>query len=95
MKTKFTVDETGNVTMSYDIECYDGTKRIDRVFTCSIDGGYVREYRNGEWKQVCDSLSNMGNTLTCASREKLISLIRREYRSMRRAESLIERRNQS
>lgn len=86
MKTKITTDQIGRVTISYDSDDYDGVQRVERTFTCPIDGGYVREYRNGDWKQVCDRLSHMGNTLSCSSRDKLVAMIRREYRAMRRAE---------
>lgn len=84
MKAKFTTDPAGRVILSYDVEDYDGVRRVERVFTCPPDGGYVREYPNG--KQVCDRLAHTGSTLTCSSRDKLLSLIRREYRAMRRAE---------
>lgn len=87
MKAKFSTDQIGRVTLSYDCEDWDGeTIRITREFTCPPDGGYVREYRNGDWKQVCDRLSHMGNTLSVSSRANLLDLIRREYRAMRRDE---------
>ena len=85
MKTKFTTDCAGRVTVSYD-DAITGN-RVTREFTCPTDGGYVRErMSNGDWTQVCDGLAHRGNTLAAASREKLISLIRSEYRVMRRAE---------
>lgn len=86
MKAKFTTDEVGGVTLSYDVEDYDGACRIERTFTCPFDGGYVREYRSGDWKQVCEHLHHLGRTLTCSSRDDLLTLIRREYQAMRRAE---------
>lgn len=86
MKAKFTTDPVGRVILSYDVEDYDGVRRVERTFTCPLDGGYVKEYRNGEWRQVCNRLAHTGNTLTCSSRDKLLDLIRREYRAMRRAE---------
>jgi hypothetical protein len=87
MKAKFEIDQIGRVTLSYDSEDWDGeTIRVTREFTCPPDGGYVRERRDGDWKQVCDKLAAMGSTLMCSSREKLAELIRREYRAMRRAE---------
>ena len=86
MKAKFTTDEVGRVILAYDVQDYDGVRRVERTFTCRPNGGYVREYVNGEWKQVCDRLARNGRTLTCASRDELLNLIRREYRAMRRAE---------
>lgn len=86
MKAQFNTDQNGRVTLSYDVEDYDGVSRVERTFTCPVDGGYVREYRNGDWKQVCDCLYHTGSTLTCSSRDKLLTLIHREYQAMRRAE---------
>ena len=87
MKAKISA-ENYRVTLSYDEEdiCSGETVRVERVFTCPQDGGYVREYRDGDWKQVCDRLGSMGSTLSCSSRENLLALIRREYQAMRRAE---------
>lgn len=85
MKAKFATEAGGYVTLSYDGD-YDGATRVERTFICPVGGGYVREYRNGEWKQVCDRLSHMGSTLYCPSRDKLLTMIRGEYQSMRRAE---------
>lgn len=84
MRAHFSTDAIGRVSLSYDIEDYDGVTRVERTFTCPVDGGYVREYRNGDWRQVCDRLSNMGSTLSCSSRDKLLIMIRREYQAMRR-----------
>ena len=87
MKARFTTDQNGRVVLAYDVEDYDGSvRRVVRIFTCPLSGGYVMEHRNGEWKQVCDRLAHTGSTLTCSSREHLLDLIRREYRAMRRAE---------
>jgi len=84
-KAKFTVDN-GNVTLAYDVEDYDGVTRVERTFVCPADGGYVREYRDGDWKQVCDRLDHMGSTLYCSSRDNLPAMIRREYQAKRRAD---------
>ena len=86
MKAKFATDLMGRVTLSYDVEDYDGVRRVERTFTCPVEGGYVREYRNGDWKQVCDRLSHTGSTLSCSGLGRLLGLIRAEYRAMRRAE---------
>ena len=88
MKAKFSTDVMGRVTVAYDMESWTGeTVRIERTFTCPEEGGYVREkMSNGNWEQACDKLAGMGNTLSCSSRDKLIDLIRAEYRAMRRAE---------
>jgi hypothetical protein len=60
---------------------------VIREFFCPLGGGYVQEWspylRN--WAQVCEGLDTAGVTLDAQSREALPSLIRREYRRMRRA----------
>lgn len=88
MKAKFSTDLMGRVTVAYDMESWTGeTVRVERVFTCPEDGGYVREkMSNGSWEQVCDKLAGRGSTLSCSSRNRLLDLIRAEYRAMRRAE---------
>lgn len=88
MKAKFSTDLMGRVTVAYDMESWTGeTARVERVFTCPDDGGYVREkMSNGGWEQVCDKLAGRGSTLSCSSRDRLLDLIRAEYRAMRRAE---------
>ena len=88
MKAKFSTDLMGRVTVAYDMESWTGeTVRVERVFTCPEEGGYVREKRsNGSWEQVCDKLAGSGSTLSCSSWSRLLDLIRAEYRAMRRAE---------
>ena len=51
MKAKFSTDLMGRVTVAYDMESWTGeTVRVERVFTCPDDGGYVREkMSNGSW----------------------------------------------
>lgn len=87
MKAKFSTDLMGRVTVAYDMESWTGeTVRVERVFTCPEEGGYVREKRsNGSWEQVCDKLAGRGSTLSCPSRSRLLDLIRAEYCAMRRA----------
>jgi len=86
MKAKFAVDHAACVVLSYDAEDFGGVRRVQRTFACPVIGGRVSEYINGDWKQVCERLSNTGQALHVGSREKLIDLIRREYQAMRRAE---------
>ncbi len=87
MRAKIRTNEVGWVIVEYDFEDYNGPIRIERTFSCPPDGGYVLErYPNGQWKQVCERLAGMGNTLSCSSRDELLPLIRREYRAMRRIE---------
>ena len=85
---KFSTDLMGRVTVAYDMESWTGEAvRVERVFTCPDDGGYVREKMpNGSWEQVCDKLAGRGSTLFCSSRDRLLDLIRAEYRAMRRTE---------
>jgi len=66
---KFSTDLMGRVTVAYDMESWTGEAvRVERVFTCPDDGGYVREkMSNGGWEQVCDKLAVRGSTLSCSS----------------------------
>lgn len=90
MKTKFSKDSYGRVTVEYD--CAFTGDRVSRTFTCAQEGGYVWELlKGGDRQQVCDRLGSRGSTLAAASIETLPALIRGEYRAMRRA----EKRNQS
>jgi hypothetical protein len=84
MRARFSVDQSGGVTVSYDA-AFD--VRVTRYFVCPLEGGYVQEYVNSHnnWSQVCDRLSSRGSTLRCSSRDNLLKLIRREYHAMRRA----------
>lgn len=84
MKTTITADQHGYVTISYDDYL---NERVTRTFFCPVNGGYVKEQdKQQQYPQVCERLSSRGNTLECSSRDKLLDLIRREYRAMRRAE---------
>ena len=96
MKTKITTDQAGNVTISYDNGAwYSDGERIERTFSCHPDGGYVIEWRNNDWQQVCDRLAGMGSTLICRNRDFLPDLIRREYKAMRREEKREASKNDS
>ena len=96
MKTKITTDEIGRVEISYDNGAwYADGERVTRLFSCPPDDGYVIEWRNGEWKQVCDRLAGMGSTLSCRNRDSLPDLIRREYKAMRREEKREASKNDS
>lgn len=89
MKMKLTVNDAGNVTLAYDTEDFMGEiARVEREFSCPVDGGYVREYnpKTLDWDQVCDRLASRGSTLIASNRVELPNIIRREYRAMRRAE---------
>jgi len=84
-KAKIYTDIYGTVFLEYTDLLSD--RRLTRVFSCPEEGGYVREvYSDGQTKQVCERLSNMGVTISAESRESLINLIRAEYRAMRRSE---------
>jgi hypothetical protein len=86
MKTMIQQTAGNRVQISYNDS--DTGERLTREFSVRSDGkaGYVRE---GE-RQVCDRLSSTGNTLLCTC-DELLSVIRREYRAMRRAEQAIDR----
>lgn len=89
MKTKIRrskVQESIIVT-EYD-DCITGERRR-REFMVPANGGYIREWVRGDWKQVCDGLSDRGATLYLGAGGNLLAVIRREYRAMRRAEKSI------
>ena len=84
MKTKFSVNSDGTVTIQYQ-------RKIDhdicvRTFMAQPERGYVREQFGSDWHQTCYKMMPYGATLTCDKRADLIDVIRREYRAMRRAE---------
>lgn len=79
MKASIKVLSNGNVELSYDSPLTG--ERETEVYTCPKNGGYVRTKMGS---QICDGLSNRGNTLTCSSNgEELAKLIRKEYRKFR------------
>lgn len=82
MRAKFTARSNSEVTLEYD-DIFSGD-RVTETFTAPSSGGYVRR---GD-KQVCDKLSSRGSTLHLSNPDKypLIDLIRREYKSMRKAD---------
>lgn len=85
MKTKISKGQSENyVVVEYD-DVITGERRT-REFMAPANGGYVREWIRGDWKQISDGLSNRGNTLYLNKGVSLIVMIRREYRAMRRAE---------
>ena len=88
MKTKFICLPGGAVLVRYtDVLGV----RVIREFICPIENGYVREVGTGfgnGYRQVCRKLSTSGDTLM-STRDSLLADIRREYRSMRRAEKSI------
>ena len=87
MKTKFDITRNSTVVVEYD-DVITGERRC-REFMVPLRGGYVREWTGNDWRQVCDGLSTRGDTLYLNESGSLISLIRREYRAMRRAEKAI------
>lgn len=88
MRTKISQSQSKNyVVVEYD-DTFTGTRRI-REFMVPAQGGYVREWIHGDWKQVCEHLSNRGDTLRLGAGGNLLALIRREYRAMRRDEARI------
>lgn len=75
------------VIAEYD-DCITGERR-HREFMVPASGGYVREWVRGDWKQVCDGLSDRGATIYLNAGGDLLAVIRSEYRAMRRAEKKI------
>ena len=66
-ETRASTDRFGYVLLRTE----DGERR----FWCAESGGYVYEFVNGEWKQVCEGLSRYGATLECSSQAKLLDKI--------------------
>jgi hypothetical protein len=87
MKTKIYETNQGTVVVSYD-DTITG-ERLTREFMVPANGGYVREWVRGDWKQICDGLSNRGDTLHLNKSGNLLGVIRSEYRAMRRNEKQI------
>lgn len=82
-RTTITQGVGGHVTLAYDGEDYHGRPaRIERLFTCPWDGGYVHEiHEDGSTTQPCGGLAGTGSTLMCGGRDgRLLGLIRREWR---------------
>ena len=83
MRTSITQDQQGYVTLCYDDPLL--TARVTMTFFCPPDGGYVRIWRaDGNHLQICNRLDVRGDTLISPSRDALLSVIRREYRAMKR-----------
>lgn len=84
MRAKITKEGNG-VTLSYDHPA-DESSRINRTFI--VSRSHVLEDRGSRgWERVCFGLTKLGNVLTCHDSSDLLSIIRREYRAMRRADS--------
>jgi len=60
-------------------------EEIIREFWCPLNGGYIHEidadHPGTLGRQVCDGLCHLGVTMR-ATRETLLDVIRREYRSI-------------
>jgi hypothetical protein len=83
MKAKITVESNGSVTLEHD-DLYGNGERQSTNYFVPSNGGYVRVHcANGNHYQVCDKLSNRGNTLS-STRENLPALIRAEWRKCKR-----------
>ena len=77
MKTKFTLNPNGSVTIAYD----DMGESIVRDFYTGKSDGLSYVY-DGHGKQICDRMRESGSTLM-SSRDALISTLRTEFRKMR------------
>ena len=84
-RTTIKQENNGYVRLTYTDE---GTSvRTSRTFRAPRASGYVQEwdeYRQ-EWRQVFGPLGHKGWALT-ASQEKLLDVIRKEWRKMKRDE---------
>jgi len=75
MRAKITALSANHVTLSYD----NNGERVTREFMCF---DYVREWKSGQWQQICSGLSTRGPTLMAG--KNLIDVIRREYKTFRK-----------
>ena len=86
MRTKFSVNGFGRVTIAYDDVDHGGERRT-RTFTAPEKFGYVREILdNGDVRQVCDKLCRYGSALMCEEKY-LLATIKREYKALRQFEN--------
>ena len=78
---------TSNAVLTYQERGADDTvQEVMRVFM-GHPGDYVREKVGDDYKQVCKELERTGPTLAVGNNETLIDVIRREFKSMQRADA--------
>jgi hypothetical protein len=88
MRMKLEEINFNTVVIEYDTDY----ARVTRVFTCPINGGYVREaLDDGNARQVCALLATVGPTLSVSRPEYLAACIRREYRRRSQRDRRVER----
>lgn len=78
MRARFYDDGYGRVIARFTDHL--GHERHE-VYTCRSGGGYVRDEVG---RHVCEELASSGTTLYCEEGASLLSMIRREYRAMKR-----------
>jgi len=88
MDAIFSVDSEGHVSITYYVQHRAERQRVERIFMCPEEGGFVRERQDilfmGErlWLQVCERFADSGLALTCPNRAALLACIQREFRLM-------------
>jgi hypothetical protein len=83
MRMRMTIEQC-QTWATVDLAYWDEDEQRNRVRTFRVGaGGYVRDEDD---RQVCEQLDRTGSTLMATPRT-LASIIRREYRAMRRAEA--------
>ena len=86
MAKRMTILDYGQ-TVFLEYDCPYSSSRRYYTFWVPYSGGYVRRinatHLGTSGAQVCERLSSSGNTLW-STPENLVSVIRREYRKMRR-----------
>jgi hypothetical protein len=87
MKTKITINPSQSVTVEMDAD-FSGERFERTYFVRASDGlGYVYyTEKNGRVSQICDGMADRGITLM-ASRDSLPTVLRREIRKARRAQT--------
>ena len=78
MRTIIKAETYNTVTLIY----MDGWGTVKtEEFWCPPNGGYVH-WNDGAGPQVCERLATRGNTLSVSDPEKLLPLIRKEWRKI-------------
>ena len=83
-----------SVTADDEFMHVDGpvTERVTTEYWAPASGGYVYDVTKQPGtlgRQVCDGLSNMGNTLRWSGTVPLVNLIRSEHRSAKRRQRVL------
>lgn len=86
MRTVITAHDDRHVTIEFD-DLINGGERIRLEMSAAIPRSGGSSYiRFADGRQVCSELSSRGATLSYRDGEKLVDIVRAEYRAMRATE---------